>query len=110
MKFRLIALALLVPLLIGCQEKPTPEPKPEPTEASITAADITVEEGQTAQITAVTNSSAPIAYTSADAAIATVSETGLVTGVKAGETSVTLKVDAVEDTFTAAETTIKVWR
>lgn len=108
MKFRLISLALLVPLFIGCQEKPTPQPKPEPTEASITASDITVEEGKTAQIMAVTNSSAPITYTSADAAIATVSETGLVTGVKAGNTSVTLKVDAVEDTFTAAEKTIKV--
>ena len=108
MKFRLFSLALLVPLFIGCQEKPTPQPKPEPTEASITASDITVEEGKTAQIVAVTNSSAPITYTSADAAIVTVSETGLVTGVKAGNTSVTLKVDAVEDTFTAAETTIKV--
>ena len=108
MKFKLFSLALLALLFIGCQDKPTPEPTPEPTAASITAADVTVEEGKTVQIVAVTNSSAPISYASADAAIATVSETGLVTGVKAGNTNITLKVDAVEDTFTAAEATIKV--
>ena len=107
MKFRLFLLAFLVPVLFACNDNPV-QPDPEPTQATISAADITVEEGATAQINAVTNSSAAISYTSADPAVATVSATGLVTGVKAGNTTVTLKVDAVDDLFTAAESTINV--
>lgn len=80
----------------------------EPTQATIAAADVTVEEGQTAQITAVTNSTAAISFTSADVTVATVSATGEVTGVKAGSTTVSLKVEAVENQFTAAEATINV--
>ena len=111
MKFRYFLLTLLVPALVCCNKPvpdPEPEPKDDPVTATITANDITVEEGKTAQITASTNSSAAISYTSADAAVATVSGAGLVTGVKAGNTTITLKVEAVEDKFTAAEKTISV--
>lgn len=108
MKYRILLLALLVPFLFACNDKPTPQPDPEPTQTTISAADVTVEEGQTAQINAVSNSTAPITFASADEAIATVSATGLVTGVKAGNTTVTLKCEAVEKMFTPAETTINV--
>jgi hypothetical protein len=75
--------------------------------ATITASDVTVEEGASVKINARTNSTAAITYASADAAVATVSATGEVTGVKAGNTTVTLKVAAVKG-FTAAEKSIKV--
>ena len=84
------------------------EPVPDPTQATITAADITVQEGQTAQIAAVTNSSAAISYTSADNAVASVSADGEVKGVKAGSTTISLKVDAVEGLYTSAQTTVNV--
>ena len=79
-----------------------------PETATITAKDITVEEGQTAQIEASTNSTAPILYASADEAIATVSSSGEVTGVKAGNTTITLTVEAVAGQYTAAKKAINV--
>ena len=87
---------------------PTPEPEPDPVTATITAADVTVDEGKTVSIGATTNSSATITYATADAAIATVNDKGEVTGVKAGNTTITLKVDAVEKAYTAAEKKINV--
>ena len=78
------------------------------TIATITASDISVEEGKTAYVSASTNSSAAITYTSNDGSIATVSADGVVTGVKAGSTTVTLSVAAVEGEFTAATKTITV--
>ena len=88
--------------------KPEPEPDPDPVTATITAADVTVDEGKTVSINATTNSSATITYASADAAVATVNDKGEVTGVKAGNTTITLKVAAVDKKFTAAEKTINV--
>ena len=76
--------------------------------ATITASDVTVEEGKTVQIGATTNSSAAITYASSDASIATVSAAGEVAGVKAGSANITLKVAEVAGKFTAAEKTIKV--
>ena len=116
MKIRHFLYALLVPALLCCSKpEPTPEPKPDPTPqkedpvtATITASDVTVEQGKTVQISATTNSTASISYSSADADVATVSATGEVTGVAVGSTTVTLKVAAVENKFTAAEKTIKV--
>lgn len=95
-------LAAAALICLSCEKTPAPE------NASITASDITVEEGQTVQIGATTNSSATITYTTANAAVATVSAAGEVTGVKAGNTSITLKVDAVEGLYTAAEASISV--
>ena len=108
MKLRLFLLAFLVPVLISCGEKPIPDPEPAEATITVISGDITLEVGKTAQINAVTNSTATIAFSTADAAVATVSATGEVTGVKAGNTTITLKVDAVENMFTAAETTVKV--
>ena len=108
MKFRNLLLAFLVPAFVACTT-PAP-PTPEPTDATVTilSGDITLEEGQTAQINAVTNSTAAIAFSSANVAVATVSATGEVTAVAAGNTTVTAKVDAVEGLFTAAEATVNV--
>ena len=83
--------------------------KEDPTAtATITANDVTVEEGATAAIGATTNSSATITYACDNTAVATVDASGTVTGVKAGNANITLKVAAVEGKFTAAEKTIKV--
>lgn len=83
-------------------------PADQPVTATITASNVSVEEGKTVSINATTNSTAAITYTSASTAVATVSSTGVVTGVKAGSTTITLKVAAVEGKFTAAEKTINV--
>ena len=115
--FALMAVVAMVGF-VSCKKTPTPtptpepEPEPTPTEevvtATITAADVTVNEGETASIGATTNSSATITYASADAAVATVDASGVVTGVKAGNTTITLKVDAVDKKFTEATKTINV--
>lgn len=116
MNFRLLFAGLLVPAMLCCN-KPTPEPEPQPkpepepdktVTATITANDVTVEEGQTVSIGAATNSSEAITYASADESIATVTSAGAVTGVKAGNTTISLKVPAVEGKFTAAEATVNV--
>ena len=89
----------------SCKKNDTPAAKP--AEATITAADVTVEEGATAQVNATTNSSAAIVYTADNSGVYTVAN-GVITGVKAGEGSLKLSVPAVEGKFTAAEKTIKV--
>lgn len=105
MKKVLTLLALFATIgFISCQK----EEQPQAETATITANDVTVEEGQTAQIGATTNSSASISYSCDNTAIATVDASGTVTGVAAGNANITLKVAAVEGKFTAAEKTIKV--
>lgn len=88
--------------LVSCAEKE------KAVDATINANDVTVEEGQTVAIGATTTSTAAITYTSADPAIAAVSAKGDVTGIKAGNTTITLKVAAVEGKFNPAEKSIKV--
>ena len=111
--FALMAIIAMVGV-VSCNKNPkpeptpTPEPDPDPVTATITAADVTVDEGATVSINASTNSTAAITYASKDAAIATVNDKGEVTGVKAGNTQITLKVAAVDKKFTAAEKTINV--
>lgn len=111
--FALLAIIAMVGV-VSCNKNPkpeptpTPEPDPDPVTATITAADVTVDEGATVSINASTNSTAAITYASKDAAIATVNDKGEVTGVKAGNTQITLKVAAVDKKFTAAEKTINV--
>ena len=118
MNFRLLFAGLLVPAVLCCN-KPTPEPTPTPTpepepDKTVTATitvpsnEVSVEEGATVSLGAATNSSQAITYTSADESIATVTTAGAVTGVKAGNTTISLKVPAVEGKFTAAETTVNV--
>ena len=115
--FALMAVVAMVGF-VSCKKNndptptPDPDPTPTPTEevvtATITAKDVTVDEGATAKIEASTNSSATITFTSADASVATVDASGVVTGVKAGNTTITLKVDAVDKKFTEATKTINV--
>ena len=64
--------------------------RPVPTPIVVGQENIEIREGQTAQIT----SEMPnLSYKSANTSIATVSETGLVTGVKAGTTTITVSKD-----------------
>lgn len=81
--------------------------KKDPVQATITASDVTVEEGSTVKINASTNSTAKITFASDNTAVATVAADGTVTGVAAGTANITLKVAAVENAFTAAEKVIK---
>ena len=81
--------------------------KKAPVQATITASDVTVEEGKTVKISASTNSTAAITYVCSDVATATITADGTVTGVKAGSANIILKVAEVEG-YTAAEKTIKV--
>ena len=111
--FALMAVVAMVGF-VSCNKNPKPEPTPkpepdpDPVTATITAGDVTVDEGKTVSINASTNSTATITYATADAAVATVDANGTVTGVKAGNTKITLKVAAVDKKFTAAEKTINV--
>lgn len=100
----LINLLAILPLLgsVACEEPGQPE------NGFISAYDVTVDEGKTAQINAATNSTAPITYSSADETVATVTSGGEVTGIKAGDTSVTLRVEAVPGKFTEAEKVVSV--
>ena len=105
----ILLLSAFLPTLANSCGTKEPQPEPDKTAtAVITAGDVTVEEGKTVSIGASTNSSETISYASADASIASVTSTGDVTGVKAGSTTITLKVAAVKDKFTAAEKTIQV--
>lgn len=91
---------------VSCKKgDPTPS---KPVEATITAADVTVEVGSTANVNATTNSTAAISYVADNSGVYTVDAAGVVTGVKAGEGQLVIKVPAVEGKFTAAEKTIKV--
>ena len=100
-----IIVAFLLPCCLLCC-KPTGQDNI--VTATITAGDVSVEEGGKVRIDASTNSTATITYVSADEAVATVSADGEVTGVKAGYTTVTLSVEAVEGKFTDAQKTINV--
>lgn len=112
--FALMAVAAMVSV-VSCKKPstdPTPTPKPEPEKepvtATITANDVTVDEGKTVSINATTNSTAALKYVTGDATIATVDDKGVVTGVKAGNTQITISVAAVDKEFTAAEKKINV--
>ena len=105
MKRVLTLLAVVAAIgFVSCQE----QKQPEAMDATISANDVTVEEGQTVQIGATTTSSAAISYSCDNTAVATVSAAGEVTGVAPGNANITLKVAAVEGKFKAAEKIIKV--
>ena len=70
-------------------------------------ATVEVENGGTVALGASANSGAPISYKSADESIATVSADGTVTGLKTGETTITL-TSAATASYTAAEATCTV--
>ena len=110
MKFRYLLLTLMVPALFACKPGPETPDGPsgdEPVAAEIIASDVTVEEGQSVKIEATTNSTAPITYVCADPELATVSDEGLVTGIRSGRSYITLSVEEVEGKFTAAQKNIE---
>lgn len=67
----------------------------------------TVNAGATVELGATCNSTATLKYSSEDETIATVSEDGVVTGVKEGEVKITVSAEAVEG-YTAASATATV--
>ena len=73
-----------------------------PTPVVVNEANLEMREGKTAQIT---SSMEGLTYTSANAQIATVDATGLVTGVKAGETTITV---SKEGNYKDAKVAVKV--
>ncbi|MBR3405798.1 MAG: hypothetical protein IKG92_02715 [Bacteroidales bacterium] len=91
---------------VSCKKGDTPASKP--VDATITAADVTVEVGKTVSVNATTNSTAALSYVVDDSGVYTVDAAGVITGVKAGDGNLLIKVPAVEGKFTAAEKTIKV--
>ena len=101
-----ILVAVAAMLFVSCDKKAEVATPPE--DAYILAGDVTVQEGNTVQIDAATNSSAAISYVADNSGVYTVNAAGLVTGVKAGSGQLLLKVDAVEGQYTAAEKTVSV--
>lgn len=91
---------------VSCKKGDTPASKP--VDATITAADVTVEVGKTVSVNATTNSTAALSYVVDDSGVYSVDAAGVVTGLKAGDGNLLIKVPAVEGKFTAAEKTIKV--
>jgi len=100
-------LAMAAVLFVSCTQK-AEEPTVDPEKAYILANDVTVEEGASATVNAASNSTAPIQFVADNSGVYTVDAEGKVTGVKAGNGMLTLKVDAVEGKFTSAEKTISV--
>ena len=85
-------------------------PAPAKLQFEVTPTEITIAEGKTAQIT---SSVADVSYKSASTSVASVSETGLVTGLKAGSTTITVSKQGYSSvkipvTVTEAEGTIVV--
>lgn len=69
----------------------------------------TVNAGETVELGATCTSTAALKYSSADETVATVSETGVVSGIKEGTVVITVSADAVEGyTAASATTTITV--
>ena len=60
---------------------------------------IQVEVGKTFRCNATASTKAKLIFTSADPSIATVDSYGVITGVKEGKTTVTVKTEGVDDTY-----------
>jgi uncharacterized protein YjdB len=100
---RALAAALLLVLAAACDSPTKPDPEPELPVGSVTlpaAADLAV--GRTVQLTADVRDTldrpypAPIAWSSSNAAVATVDANGLVRGVGPGSAVITAKVGKKE--------------
>lgn len=79
-----------------------------PLPGIINASDQTVGVGQTVAIGATTNSTATITYESSNPSIATVDDSGVITGVAQGTTTITLNVAAVSGKYSSATKNITV--
>ncbi len=85
-------------------DKPGPAAKKDQT---ITASDVTVEAGKTVDLKATALGGATLTYAAKDKAIATVDNKGVVTGVKAGSTDITITA-AENAQYKSATKTVKV--
>ena len=77
---------------------------PVAPEVSLSAADATLTEGETTQLTLTTNSDGAVTYKSSNTAVATVNNNGVVTAVAAGTATITANVAATE-AYNAASAT-----
>ena len=97
----------LAVILTGCEELFNALDNPIQTFISMTTTDVKLTVGDTYQRQATTVSPATVVYSSSDATVATVDANGVVTGVAAGEATITASVAAV-DYWTAASVSYKV--
>ena len=88
-----VLLALLVmPFLLGCQNNQKASSAPAEQYIQVDVEDLTLMEDETYQIeTTVVRTGTIVFYSSADESVATVSDTGLITAVKQGNTVITVR-------------------
>jgi len=97
----------LAVILTGCEELFNALDNPIQTSISMATSDVKLSVGEQKQRQATCVSPATIVYASSDAAVATVDANGVVTGVAAGEATITASVAAI-DYWTAASASYKV--
>lgn len=88
-----ILLALLVmPFLLGCQNNQKQSSAPAEQYIQVNVEDLTLMEDETYQIqTNIIRTGTIVFYSSADESVATVSDSGLITAVKEGQTTITVR-------------------
>ena len=103
---------MLAVLALGACSKDDPEPNPTPSEISVTGVvldkqAVTIEAGKTETLKATVNpqnaTDKTVSWDSSDKTVATVSH-GVVTGLKAGTTTITVKTKDGDKTATCAVT------
>ena len=98
---KLLFLLFIALFLLSCKDKEKPQEE-SVTTLTLTTKNLTLEEGETKQIEAVAKTdkgeAVAITYEVADPSIASVNNTGKVTGIKKGSTTVTLKANDKTDT------------
>lgn len=98
---KLLFLLFIALFLVSCKDKEKPQEE-SVTTLTLTTKNLTLEEGETKQIEAVAKTdkgeAVAITYEVADPSIASVNNTGKVTGIKKGSTTVTLKANDKTDT------------
>ena len=114
------AVVALIPLLMSCGDDGntdiTPPPEPAPVaQVTVTAPATTVEVGQTLQLTASAQDASgnvlddrPFSWTTSDAALASVSSSGLVGGLAPGEIEISATAEDVAGSLTITVTSTPV--
>jgi hypothetical protein len=105
--FQASLVCCLAVILTGCEELFNILDNPIQTSISMATSDVKLSVGDTYQRQATCVSPATIVYASSNAAVATVDANGVVTGVAAGEATITASVAAI-DYWTAASASYKV--
>ena len=89
---KLLLSLLLIPFLLGCKSNSKKSDAPTDQYINVSVNEVSIMEEETYQIeTEIIKKGTIVFYSSADDAIASVSDTGLITGIKAGETSITVR-------------------